>query len=265
MAIFPTSPVAPFATGTGVAESGQQTFTVPSGVVEMVAIRGHVTAEAPAPAEGMCGVFKVTGTDWKHTPYEFFSEIGGSNLGAIDGNAYAIEPRWWPARLPVKAGATIAVTIEMLDAMAGNAEALVDILWSTTRTGLPPVQRLCSRETASTSATGASITVTNASRLVDYTYAYVPGGVLVADEEVTSRLTVTSGALSEQQTMSLGNVVHGIEATSGQSWTTLMKADVDIPVRDDPAVFNASIAVTSASGNADAYAYSIGYIPKNLI
>ncbi len=265
MTVYPTSPVTPFATTTGTAETAQQTFTVPSGAVELVAVRGHVTSEAPAPAEGLAGVFKITGQDWQHTPYEFFSEIGGNHLGSINGSAYAIEPRWWAARLGVKAGSTIACTIEMLDALAGNGEASIDCLWSSTRTGLPPVQRLCSRETASTTATGASITVTNASRVVDFTYAYVPNGVLVADEEASSILTVNSGGLSGQQTMSLSNIVHGIEATSGQSWTTLMKAEVDIAVRDDPAVFNSSIALTSTSTNADCYAYSIGYIPKTLV
>ena len=77
MAVFTTSPVTPFATGTTTAETAVQTFTVPSGVVELVSVRGLVTSEAPAPAEALAGVFAMGGQDWKHTPYEWFSEIGG--------------------------------------------------------------------------------------------------------------------------------------------------------------------------------------------
>ena len=260
MAIFVTSPVTPFATGTtGGTATADQTFTVPSGAVELVSIRGHITAEAPAPAEGLCGKFSLGGQDFKNRPFDFISEIGGNHLGSINGSAYAVQPHFWRANLPVKAGSTLGVNVTPIDSLAGNGEALIDVIWSTQETGLRPVQRLASTSTASTTATGSSITVVGASKVVDFTYAFVPSGVLVADEEASSILTVNSGALEGQQTISLGNIVHGIEATSGQSWTNLMRCLVDIPVRDDPAVFTSSIAVNSASTNADAYLYSIGY------
>ena len=263
MAVFTTSPVTPFATGTSKTQTEIATFTVPSGVVELVSVRGLVTSEAPAPAEALAGVFAMGGQDWKHTPYEWFSEIGGNKLGAINGIP-SMEPRWWSAHLPVKAGSTIGVSYEALDSLSGNGEALIDCKWSTIPSGMAPIQRLCSRETASTTATGSSITISNAKILRDFTFAFVPSGVVVADEEVSARLTVNSGALAEQQTMSLSSIVHGIEATSGQNVTTLNKAIIDIPVRDDPAVFTSSIAITSASTNADAYAYSIGYQPRTV-
>lgn len=261
MAIWTTSPIAPTATGTGTDATAVQTFTVPSPAVELIAARVHVVAEAPAPAEGVCGVVAFGGQDWKHVPFEFFSEIGGTHLGAINGNAYAVEPRWWRANLPVKAGSTIGVSYEPLDALADNGEWFIDCVWSSVRTGLPAVQRLCSRETSTATATGASITIPDPTSIVDFSFALVPGGVLVADEEVTARLTVNCGALNEIQQMSLGSAVHGIEATSGQSWTSLMKREIDIGLKSNPAVFTSSISVTSSPSNAGAYAYSIGYVP----
>ena len=259
MDIWCDSPITPTATGTGTDVTTIVTWVVPSGVAELVAVRGHVTSEAPAPAEGVCGVFAMGGQDWKYSPYEWLSEIGGSHLGAIDGCAYAVEPRWWEAHIPLKAGSTIGVTYEPLDALAANGEFLIDVVYASEPTGLQPVQRLCSRETASSTTTGASITISDAAVLVDFSYAFVPGGVLVADEEVTSRITVTSGSINRR--LSLGNIVHGIEATSGQSWTTLMKREINIQVVTRPCIFNSSIVVTSSSTNADAYAYGIGYIP----
>ena len=58
--------------------------------------------------------------------------------------------------------------------------------------------------------------------------------------------------------------MHGVEATSGGSQTSLNKAEVDVIVADDPAVITSSISMTSSSTNADVWFYGLGYQPKTL-
>ena len=263
LAIFVTSPVTPFSVGTTEdTETSVQTFTVPSAAREIVSIRGHIVAEAPSAAEGLACKFSLAGQDFRNRPYNFLSEIGGNHLGSIGGSPYAVQPHFFRANLPCQPGSTIGVSATPLTSLTGNGEALIDVVWSTKPTGLRPVQRLASSATASSTASGGSITVVDAHKIVDLCYAYIPDGVLVADEEVTSRLTLNSGALEEIQQLSLGNAVHGIEATSGISWTNLMRCNVDILVRDNPCVFTSSLALQSSSTNADRYLYSVGYEVK---
>lgn len=261
VAVFPTVPMTSTATGAGTAESAEVAITVPSRAVEIVATRGHVHATQGDPAESVFGVFKLKGQDFKYNPYEWFSEIGSAKLGAVDQSGYALEPKWWEAHLPVDPGSTIAVTYEPLDALANNGQFLAEILWSTARTGLPIRQRLCSRETASSTATGPTLTITGAARIVDFTVGNTASTV-AADDPSNGRLTVVSSAFDEAQQMSLAFNIHTIEATSGVAQTCLFRREVDIPVSGDPAVITSSITVDTALTTASAYAYSIGYLVK---
>jgi len=297
LTIFITSPVAPFSSGSVAGtQSSNQNFTVPSGAVELISIRGHATCEAPSVAEGLLIKFSLSGQDFRNTPYDFFSELGGSKLGVVGGCGYNVEPRFWRANLPVKAGSTIAVNSTSIDSVAGGTEALIDCLWSDQPTGLRPVQRLASTGTASSTSTGSSIclwsdqptglrpvqrlastgtasststgssiTLSGGLRVVDMAYAYLPGGVVVVDEETTSRLTLNSGGFAGQQTISMGNVTHAIEQTSGQIKANLMRCNLDIPIRDDPAIVTSSVNVSSSSTNDDSYLYALGFEIKNNI
>ena len=269
MVLFPDSPIAPFASGTGTAVTAAQTWVVPSGMNYLAYIKAFFVPEAPAVAEGVGAVIAMVGQDWKHTPSEFFTEIGGTRLEAPWGQLVKATPRWWPFHLPIKPGGTIGVTAEPIDALADNGEIGIDVLYSDVKSG-EAVQRLMSRETANTTTTGASITISGAAKVTDYTVSYVPGGVLVADEEVTGRLAVTSGALVAWQTLTLSYHVHGIEATSGGNQPELSVAGLppydplNITIKDETAAFSSRLTETSAPGNAAAYAYGIGYTPKKI-
>lgn len=262
MTVYPQRVVS-FATGAGTDETAEQTFTIPSNAVAIHKIRGHVHATQGDPAESIFGVFTLTGQDWKHNPYEWFSEIGPSKLGAVDQVGYPNEPRWWPVNLPVAPGGTIAATYEPLDALANNGRANVDVLWSTVGGEGEPTQRLCSRETATSTATGPTLTISGAAKMVDFTIG-VAGSTVAADDPSDGRLDLTSSALVGQQTFGLSFNLHTIEATSGVEQTSLFSTMIDIDVDKDPAVVTSAITVTTALTTAAAYAYGLGYRPKSV-
>lgn len=261
MAVWSTSPITSTATGTGTAETADVAFSVPSNAVEIIAVRGHVHATNGDPAESILGVFKIKGQDFGWNPYEWFSEIGPAKLGAVDQTGYAQEPRWWKAYLPTVASSQLAVSYEPLDALANNGQFKIDVSWSSTRTGLAPIQRLCSRETATSTSTGPSLTLSGAERLVEYCIA-VSTSTVAADDPSNGKLQVVSGGLEGQQLLELTYNIHSIEATSGIALTSLMYDDVDIPFQSkESATFASTFTIDTALGTAGQYAYSLAYVP----
>ena len=261
MAVWSTSPIISTATGTGTAEPADVTFTVPSNAVEIVATRGHVHATNGDPAESIAGVFKLKGQDFKWNPYEWLSEIGPAKLGAVDQTGYFTEPRWWKAYLPVTPSAQLAVSYEPVDALANNGQFKVDISWSSIRTGLAPVQRPASRETATSTSTGPSLTLSGAERLVEFCLG-VSTSTVAADDPSNGKLQVVSGGLKDQQLLELTFNIHTIKATSGIALTTLMYDDVDIEFQSkESATFASTFTVDTVLGTAGQYWYSLGFIP----
>ena len=251
------------ATGTGVDETTAVDLVIPGTAVELVSIRVHAHSTAPAPAESLIGVTKLSGKDWNQGDFQFFSEIGGSHLGAINGNPYYQEPTWWHAFQPVVPGGNIGLSWEGLDALAGNGAFRVDCKWSDVRTGRAPINRKCTRETATSTSTAAGLTLSGASRITQYVLA-VFSSTVAADDPSSGSLSINSGNLLGQQTMSLGYNLHGIEATSGQEVTSLQKADVDIlvnPQKSNSVTFSGTLTEDVALGTAGGYAYQIAYHP----
>ena len=264
--LIPDSPIAPFATGTGTSVTAVQTFTVPSGMNYLAWAQAEAVPLAPAVAEGVGGVVAFAGRDWAHTPSEFFVEIAGTRLEATWGQMQITEPRWWPFHSQVRPGSTIGITYEPLDALADNGELAFNVLWSPDKSG-DHVQRLCSRETASTTATGESITISGGAVINDYSVAFVPGGAEAADDPMGGRHTAKSGAFQFPE-LTLAYEQPGIEATSGSSqpWLNVVgfgdTPPLNIPITKETAVITSSLVTDTTSDNADAYAYGIGYRPK---
>ena len=265
MAIYTTAAVVAFATGTGTAVTAEQTLTVPDNAVELVAVRGTLTSTAPNPAESGIGVFALAGNNFLNRPYEWFTEILSAKLGAVDQHAPSHEDRWWPANLPVKPGANLAATFEPLDALAADGQATIDVKWSTKKTEMPATKRLASRETASTTTSGPSITLSDAKKITEYTVVYTAATV-AADDPSVARLTITSNNLLEVQSITQTAVIHAIEATSGVAKAFLTHADIDVDVTNPNSntVFSSSLTVDTALTTAAAYAYSIGYEPNTV-
>jgi hypothetical protein len=133
--------LAAFATGTGTAVTAVQNVTVPANAVELIAARMSVTAVAPAAAESVMGVGKLTGDNWQNNPWEMAAEIGAAHLGLING-PIAAKPRWWSANLPVTPNAIIGFTYEPVDALADDGTCQPEFRWSNVRTGIQGVKRI---------------------------------------------------------------------------------------------------------------------------
>lgn len=262
MAIFTTRKVA-FATGTGTNETAEQDVPVPANAVELIATQGDVHVTQGDPAESIIGVFRLKGDNWQNNPYEWFSEIGSAKLGAIDQVAYDGEPRWWKANLPVKSNSTIKLTYEPLDALANNGMASAKFRWSSTRTGLPPTKRKCSREVATSTLTDASITLTDLGVVTALIFG-VTATTVAADDPGDYSLSVECSALAEQQTIQSSTVIHSIEATTGIAKTALRYDPQDIPAKSANATFNATLTETTALGTAGTWFYAIEYIPTTV-
>ena len=265
MAIFVTSPFASVATGTGTAETAQTNFTIPSRVQEVVASRVDVNATNGDPAESIAGIAKITGQDWVDNPFEYSSEIGTGKVGAVDEVGYEREPRWWGAHLGVKPGGTIASTYEPVDALANNGRYLIDVVWSTLKgTGLP-TRRLFSREsstgTAAATIAGATLTITGAGRITDYSLG-VSTSTVTADDPSDGRHTITSGGFGEQQTLSMSFLIHAIEATTGKALTSLRQREIDLAVTGDPVVATSTLTIDTALAAAGQFWHGLGYVPS---
>tara|TARA_R100000306_G_C4361347_1_gene135419 strand:- start:84 stop:881 length:798 start_codon:yes stop_codon:yes gene_type:complete len=258
-----TGGVGSFATGTGTSSTAVQDIQVPSNAVELVSISGHVHNTAPAPAESMTGIFTISGKDWQQGDYEFFSEIGGSHLGAINGTPYYAQPRYWPAYQPVRPNSVLGLTYEAMDALAGNGQCMITCKWSDTPTGNARINRKATRETATSTSTGSSLTLAGATNITAFTVA-VSTTTVGADDPSNGKIQVNSGNLLGNQTLELAYNLHGIEATSGQQICNLQHADVSIPVNPamtNSVTFSSTLTELTALGTAGQWAYSISYNP----
>ena len=258
--IFPSRARTSWATGTGTAETAVQAVEIPSNVVEIVAVRGHVQATQGDPAESLIGVFKLTGDNFKNRPFEWFSEIGSAKLGAIDEVGYEREPRWWDCHLPVSGGTPIEVTYEPVDALANDGRASIDLKFSTERTGIPPRLRKCTRETATSPTTGEALSLTKVGSVVDFAWG-LSTATVAADDPTAASIVVTCESLIGQQDISLNTMVHTIEATSGRALTSLQYVEIHMPSSNPTSRFTAALTSDTALTNAGQWFYSIGYIP----
>jgi len=259
MALWPASPVAPFAGGTGTGESAEQTFPVDVGANFMAFQKTNVAQEAPAAAEGAMVIGITRGNNFKNLPSEIFSNIVCPRLEATFSGLTSAA-KWEEQNLPVPGGTDIIYVVENIDANAGDTEVTMDVIWSDTING-NPMNRLASRETSTATAVGAGITISDGLQITDYEVALVPGGVVTDDEEITSRISANSPGIGIQNTSTLSTIASSIEATSGSQFTEPSRAKIALPIIRRTTTVTSSISVASAPTNPGAWLYKFGYIP----
>jgi hypothetical protein len=259
--LWSAAPIAPFAGGTGVAQSAEQTIAVDTRATHLAFAKLSVCQEAPAVAESACVIGRFAGNNFKNTPAELISNIVGNRLGTpMYGSTYDAE--WYEFNLPVPSGDNISFTVEPIDANAGNIQCTLDIIWANGLNG-SPLNRIFERETINTTTVGAGFTISQGSEVRDFTVAMVPGGVLTADEQQSGRISANSSGFGLQNTLTLSYLVHPIEVTAGGSLTHPNRAKgLRIPIVHSTAAVTSSLAETSAPTNAAAWLMGIGYIPR---
>ena len=262
MAIW-TDTFSDFAVGTSTDAGEPQDITVPSTAVEICAIKFGTTATAPAVAESTIGRVSLQGQDFNNQPWMAFSEPGASRLSAIGGDLTSSASRWHPCFLPITPGGNFQCVVEMLDQLSDGGRAWIDIKYSSTPTGMAPVNRLCSTETISSTSTGPTLTVTGAKNLTGYGGVYWATTV-TADDGSVLRFNINSSALSVVQQLKFHMNIRAIEATSGHAQSYLTQIDCDVPIKNDPAIFTSSVDVDQELDTAGGYAYYVEYNPVSV-
>lgn len=208
------------------------------------------------------GIGAFGGNNFKNTPCELHSNIVCPRLETT-WSGLSSPYFYMPFHMPVSPGNDIEFTVEPVDANAGDTEFTLDILWSDRPYG-DPINRLYARETTSSTAVGASITLSEAVQLIDFTTYLVPGGVVVADEEQTGRISATSAGFGVQNTLTQSIAVQAIEATSGSTYAEPTTKNIDIPITHSTTVITSGYAETSAPTNPGAWGYGLGYAASDV-
>jgi len=245
--------------GTGVTVSATQTVTVDSSANFLANAKVTTLQEAPATAEASCVIGRFFGNSFQNTPAELVSNVVGPRLEATAaGGTYPAE--WYEFNLPVPAGVDISFTVENTDSNAGNTENTLDLIWSDAANDTPK-NREFTRETINTTLTGPNLIISEGAMVTDLTTVMVPGGVVVADEEQTGRIFATSSGFQTQNTLSLSYAIHGIEATSGSSWTHPNRAFQSLPIIHRTATVATTLIETSGPTNPGTWFLGVGYRP----
>jgi len=257
-ALWSTS-LTPFSGGTGVAISAEQTLTPPSQSAQ-IAFMKHTTAqEAPAVGEASCTFLRVFGSSYTSTPTELVSNICGPRLEATAASP-TYPARWFEFNQPHPI-VNFSVESQNMDSNAGNTEETLDTIWSNQNNGAR-IFREFNRTTASTVLTGANVDISDGIELMDYVFLQVPGGTVVADEEIVSRGTINSTGFGVSNSLTQTAVTHAIEATSGGTFTDINYENVSLPITATTAIVTSSLAIASDSTNPFAWAIGVGYTKR---
>jgi len=270
MALWSTSPLTPFAGGTGTTVSADQTIDPPNQSRQMAFARVTTTQEAPAAAEASCVFGKFTGDSYVSTPAEILSNVCGPRLEATAaGGTYPAD--WYELNLNHPTTKYV-FTVENMDSNAGDTENTLDIVWANVANGLP-INRLFARETINTTLTGPTINLSTSgsgqsngagAAVRDLTTVMVPGGVVVADEEQTGRIFMESTGFNPANIISNSYVIHGIEATSGSTWTHPTRTRQNFPIISETSTVTPTLIETSGPTNPGTWAAGIGFF-RDLI
>jgi len=265
MAVYVTT-LDPFALGTAAGSEVTSNITTPSNAVEMVATRAYLTSDAPSVAQTGIVAMSIKGTDFANQPTEWLPDLMNSKLGTANGQGQFNEQKWEFWNQPARPNSEWTFSANSLDAISGNGTAAVDILWSTTPSGRTPRQAKISGTTATTTASGASVTLSGIQSVTDYSIAVCPT-TISGDEPGSGKITLTSSALAEQQSTSLSYTQSAVEATSGICYSPIQRVKCALPIQSGKqvsATFTSSIDVNAALGAAGIYLYSIGYTPVQI-
>jgi hypothetical protein len=258
------------ATGTGTARTSiNSSFNVPSKAREWVGDWSFVTAEAPAPAESIIGVWDLTGTDFNHRPMEHPSQVGGAHLGNINGIA-TDAMAYWSKHIPLVGTESIDVGYEPCDAQAGNGQAGMIVAFDTVRSGRNTIYGLSTREKATGTAAGQvtadNLDVKNALQNVEV-FAAVTGAAVTADEQTVGSIEMRSTAWDPIQSINFFmEPGHAIEATSGQSVTHgPIRLPYDAVYTSRSATVEATYNLETALTAAGQFIHGIRYIGSKTV
>lgn len=185
--------VGPAATGAAAARVAiDDDYIVPSAAKELVGVIPFIMAEAPAPTESILAVGDIIGADFKQQPCEWIYPVAAGKVGAID-ELPTTPAEFWPIHAPLKGGEVLNIGVELYDAIVGNAQAFITMVYSTKPTGKRPIYGIMSAVVGGAAAgavgvavAGDNLTISNGVQMYEMVAAVVLGADPVAGEELAS-------------------------------------------------------------------------------
>ena len=196
--------VGPAATGAAVARVAIDVdYVVPSAARELVGIIPGIQAEAPAAAESIIAVGDIIGPDFKQQPQEWLFPVAAGKLGAVD-QLETTPMEFWPMHAPLKGGEVLNIGVTLQDALAGNGQAFLTMVYSTRPTGKRKIFGTFSDAVAGGAAAAAgaayagdNLTISNGIQMYELIAVTVFAGNPTTLEELCSRALMKCGVWDE--------------------------------------------------------------------
>ena len=185
--------VGPAATGAAAARVAiNAAYVVPSAARELVGVIPGIMAEAPAAAESILAVGDIIGPDFKGQPCEWLYPVAAGKLGALD-QLETTPMEFWPIHAPLKGGEVLNIGVELYDAIAGNGQAFVTMVYSTKPTGKRQIYGIFSAPVAGGAAAavgaafaGNNLTISNGVQMYEIIAVTVLAGNPTTLEELAT-------------------------------------------------------------------------------
>jgi len=201
--------VGPAATGAAAARVAiNAAYVVPSAARELVGVIPGIMAEAPAAAESILAVGDIIGTDFKYQPCEWIYPVAAGKLGALD-QLETTPMEFWPIHAPLNGGEILNIGVELYDAIAGNGQAFVTMVYSTKPTGKRTIFGVFSAAVAGGAAAAAgaqyagnALTISNGLQMYELIAVCVLAGNPTTLEELCSRALMKCNVWDDIQSTS---------------------------------------------------------------
>lgn len=195
------------AVGTGTsAATIASTYSIPSGVAEIVALSPGISPTAAAAADSLFAFMDIVGSSFKKVPIQLPVPVGSVTLSA--GTTFMTPQEWWEVRLPVIEGDQYTWRMSPYISNAHNSKGWIDVLYSTKPTNKKTIFSQMSTSTQAFKSAGInttdSITLTAADELVELATVISPETAVVAQENQIISTSVTCASLQPFQTFNYG-------------------------------------------------------------
>lgn len=238
-------------------------YSVPSAARELAGVIPTMLAEVPAPAESILTIGDIIGADFKGIPCEFPFPVAAGKLGAID-QLETTPMEFWPIHAPLKGTEDLNFGQEQCDALAGNGQAGLTLVFLEKPSGFGQIYGKFSREisgstTAAYVAEGTDIKISNALKMYEMVAIAVCGGVVTTLQELAAKATMKCSVWDPIQTQEFFLApIHAIEATTGVATVKqIMRMPLDAKFKTKNAVVETTIEQYDAMTVAPMYAHGV--------
>lgn len=201
--------IRPVAAGTGTGRTSMTTtYAIPQRAKEIIALKPQYVPKATIAAVGYMAEFDIQGQSYAFQPMNVYSQPAGANLGALAA-PFQAPSEWWQVRIPCAPNDQYDWGVTPQVAVAANAWAGMEIMYSTVPSGLPTIYGFATAvqtivATVAGDQAGGTLTLPQADSLVEVAHFGLPSGVQVAGDTLNGDVTYASSAMTPLQQLRIG-------------------------------------------------------------